>query len=39
MKIMLIDPTIDLPIETIKAVSLQKALYLYQSGEIGIKGM
>ena len=38
MKIMLIDPTIDLPIETIRPI-LQKALNLYQSGEIRIKGM
>lgn len=38
MKIMLIDPTIDLPIEIIRPI-LQKALNLYQSGEIRIKGM
>jgi hypothetical protein len=35
IKIMLIDPTIDLPITTIDYI-LQKALYLYRNGEIKI---
>lgn len=36
MKIMLLDPGADLPIETITAI-LQKAIHLYKSGEIKVK--
>ena len=36
MKIMLLDPEKDLPIETITTI-LQKAISLYKSGEIKIK--